>query len=269
MSILSIGIIRIKIFKYFDLRYMKREKVNEMEKEEIRTAFKRIEEEVNRGNLKAVEELKFWKLVEEVKKNSKLASEFAGVIGKIDSKLFDARIKLKLGYGLGTAIELFGAVMGIVILIYAVKVQGSISIVLYLLSAIALMTALHPISHSIAGKIYGIELKFYFLNGPLLIEPTLKVDYESYIKAEPKSRAMFHLAGAVNSVAATLFVFLVSLAFDAPSLAKLAALIWFVFTALSEIIPIMFIKLGIKKILFADFRKSDSYRTLRELKYTK
>lgn len=244
-----------------------------MKKEDIGAAFKKIEEEANKGNLKAVEELKFWKLVGEVKKNRELSAEFAGVIGKIDSKLFDSKIKLKLGYALGTAVELFGALIGIAILIYAVKTQQqvaeSVSALLYLLAAVALMTALHPISHSIAGKLYGIKLNFYFLNGPLLIEPTLKVDYESYIKAEPKSRAVFHLAGAINSTATTLFVFIVSLAFNAPSLAKIASFLWFAFTALSEIIPVIFIKLGVKKILFADFRKSDSYRTLRELKYSK
>jgi len=244
-----------------------------MEKEDIEAAFKKIAEEADKGNFKAVDDLKFWKLVDEVKKNKELAGEFAGIIGKIDSKLFDSKIKRRLSYSAGTVVELFGALIGIVILIYAVKTQQrvaeSISALLYLFSAIALMTALHPISHSIAGKIYGIKLNFYFLNGPLLIEPTLKVDYESYIKAEPKSRAMFHLAGAINSTVTTLLVFVVSLAFNAPPLAKVISFLWFAFTVLSELIPVIFIKLGVKKILFADFRKSDSYRTLRELKHSR
>jgi hypothetical protein len=127
------------------------------------------------------------------------------------------------------------------------------------------MTALHPISHIIAANLFGIRFHFYFLNGPMLIEPTLKVDYSTYVKTPPKSRALFHFVGAVNSVFITLFVLVVALLDpEATDITKtILAALW-LFTTASELFPLLFIRLGLPKILFADFRKSDSYRTLRE-----
>ena len=99
------------------------------------------------------------------------------------------------------------------------------------------------------------------------IEPTLKIDYETYVQASSKERAVFHLAGAFNSVGVVLLVLLVALATpDTQAPAKIVLSALFIFTAASEIIPVVFIKLGLPKILFADFRKSDTYRFLRELR---
>ncbi len=127
------------------------------------------------------------------------------------------------------------------------------------------MTALHPLSHALVAWLFGIRFHFYFLNGPALVEPTLKVDYASYVKTSSKKRALFHFAGVVNSVLVTLLVLLVSLYdVDASSETRIIlAAIW-LFTTASEIFPLILVRLGISKILFADLRKTDSYRTLRE-----
>ncbi|RMF91436.1 MAG: hypothetical protein D6733_01170, partial [Methanobacteriota archaeon] len=183
---------------------------------------------------------------------------------------FESKAWVKLDYRIGTIIEAAGVALGLLFLYFGVTTQGQESTVFYTASAVVLMTALHPIAHSIAGWLYGIRFHYYFLNGPMLIEPTLKVDYSTYVKAPAKNRALFHLAGALNSVLTTFFALLVSLldAHAEPVTRAVLAALW-IFTTGSEVFPLIFIKLGIPKILFADFRKTDSYRALREWRLRK
>lgn len=241
-----------------------------MQESEISEKLEKIKESVDKGDFNAIKELGFYKIVSEVKKSKELSNKFADIIGEIDYKFFDSRIKFKIPFSTGTAIELILALISLFVLYFAVKTEPGIAeAVLFLLSALLIMTALHPVSHAIAGKAFGIKMHFYFLNGPLLIEPTLKTDYGSYVKAEPMKRAIFHLAGAINSTVTTFFVFLVAFLTKSANISVILTFLWFAFTAFSEIVPLIVVKLGIKKIIFADFRKSDSYRALREYKIAK
>lgn len=236
-----------------------------MEEGKVEEILAKIESEFDSGNFGAARELGFWKVVGAAKKDPALAEGFAERIGRIDRLLFESKVWRKLGYGTGTIVELMAAVVGVIFLYLAALSTGIEGTVFYVASALTLMTALHPISHSIAARLTGIEFHFYFLNGPLLIEPTLKVDYSTYIRTSAGKRSFFHLAGALNSVIVTLLVFLAAL-YDpnAEPMAKiLLAAIW-LFTTSSEVFPLLFTRLGIPKLFFADFRKTDSYRALRE-----
>ncbi len=66
------------------------------------------------------------------------------------------------------------------------------------------MTTLHPLSHYFTGSLCGIRFTHYYLNGPAKIEPTLRIDYSSYLKAPAKQRALMHLSGVIGTVAAPL-----------------------------------------------------------------
>lgn len=232
---------------------------------EIEAVLEKVKAELDRGNYKSVGELGFWRAVEAAKNDLGVGEKFAETIGEIDKLLFESKARAKLDFRIGTIIELIGTVIGVVLLYFGATFTGIESTILYIASAGVLMTGLHPISHIIAGHLFGIKFHFYFLNGPMLIEPTLKVDYSTYVKAPPKNRALFHLAGVVNSILITLFVFVVALRNPATAdITKIALAVFWLFTTSSELFPILFIKIGIPKILFADFRKSDSYRTIRE-----
>jgi hypothetical protein len=238
-----------------------------MEEGEIAAVFEKVESAIKEGRFGSVGELGFWKAVTLVKSDKALAERFGGAVGRIDKALFESKTGAKLSYTTGTLIMLAAAVFGLALLYLGSVTEGASSTAYFLASALILMTALHPISHIIAARRFGIRFHFYFLNGPMRVEPTLKIDYETYVKAPSNGRALFHLAGAVNSVAVVLLVLLVALATpDTPTLAKTLLSALFIFTTASEILPIFFIKLGIPKILFSDFRKSDTHRFLRELK---
>lgn len=236
-----------------------------MKEGEVEKALSRIETEVGKKNYSAVKEFGFWKVVKVAKKDPEIAGKFAERIGTIDKLLFESKIWTKLDYRTGTILELIGAVIGLSFLYFGATSTGIESTMLYFVSAVVFMTALHPIAHSIAGRLFGIGFHFYFLNGPLLIEPTLKVDYSTYVKAPAKKRAIFHLAGAINSVLVTLLVFIVALFDpDAQVITKVVLAVFWLFTISSELFPLVFVRLGVPKILFADFRKSDTHRFLRE-----
>ncbi len=79
------------------------------------------------------------------------------------------------------------------------------------LSALILMITLHPLFHYITGALLGIRFTHYYLNGPARIEPTLKVDYFSYLKNSPGRRALMHVSGVIGSVMAPLIATLIAL----------------------------------------------------------
>lgn len=236
-----------------------------MDEGEVEGIIEKVEKQISEGSFEAAKKQGFWKAVGLVKKDRVLAERFGSSIGKIDKALFESKTGAKLSYTTGTLIMLAAAVFGFALLYLGSIASGAWSAAYFLASALILMTALHPISHIIAARLFRIKFHFYFLNGPMRIEPTLKTDYESYVKASSNGRALFHLAGALNSVAVVLLVLLVALVTpDAPTPAKIVLTALFIFTTASEVFPIVFIKLGRPKILFADFRKSDTHRFLRE-----
>ncbi len=94
---------------------------------------------------------------------------------------------------------LFVIVSGVVILASIIN-----SVWVLYLSVFILMITLHPLSHYIAGKLLGIRFIHYYLNGPARIEPTLMIDYFSYLKASNKKRAIMHASGVIGTIIAPL-----------------------------------------------------------------
>jgi len=236
-----------------------------MKEGELERVLEKVEEELEKGDHEAAVKAGFWKAVAAVKHEPKLVEVYGGRIGELDRRLFESKAGVRLSYRLGTALELAGVLLGVILLYLGVTSTGVLSTASYILSALLLMTALHPIAHSIAGVLTGIRFHFYFLNGPMLIEPTLKMDYASYLHASPRQRSLLHLAGAVNSVAVTFLVFVVAVVDgDAGGASRIALAALWLFTTLSEILPPLLVKLNMPRLFFADFRKTDAWRALRE-----
>jgi hypothetical protein len=233
---------------------------------DLDNALREIEGEIEKGGY-SIQELGFWKLVAGVKKDPELIKKYADRIGRIDQKIFKDRAPFTLSIGMGNLLEFTGIVLGLAILLWGAAIyRGAYGWIIPLLAAFVLSTAVHPLAHLLAGKLFGIRFTFYFLDGPMKIEPTLKTDYASYLRAPPEKRAMMHLAGAMATTSSPLLVLVLAYFLDAPypSLIVLAAL--FLFFLSTEFIPLALNKLGSPKILGLDFRKSDSYRAMREWK---
>jgi hypothetical protein len=179
--------------------------------EDYQAAFDRIEARVDEGN-GDLRSAGFWPQVRKVKADPRLAEHWAGVVGRIDRKAFLARERVRFPVWLGNAVLLVGSA----VLIAAVPVAlamarddpGSVEAGLLAVAAAGgLSASLHDLAHWAVGRLGGIRFIGYYLDGPLRIQPGLKIEYASYLRASPLARAWMHAAGAVASKIAPFAVF--------------------------------------------------------------
>ncbi len=239
-----------------------------MEEDEAGKLLDTVEAELAKGNF-ALKERGFWKLVSEAKKDPALVEKFGDRIGEIDYKAFKKQAWFTVSISTGHLLELLGTAVGVTLLYIGLTYGGILGGLSFILSAGIFSATLHPLAHYIVGRWQEINFIFYFLDGPMLIEPTLKIDYASYLKASPMGRVLMHSAGPIATSASSLTVVILGLVFNVPMWSLVIVGLLFILTASTEFLPIILIKLGISKILFADFRKTDTYRTLREWKIYK
>lgn len=194
----------------------------------VRDELARIRAEVERGTTDLAG-LGFWSLVERVKRDPALLEQHAEEIGAIDGAAFERRFKIRPPVWLGNLILAVGAAAMVALVVIAVAlatpdaqwliVEGSISQttllgvhpvsagLLLLAAGGGLSVVVHDLAHWAAGRLGGIRFSSYFLDGPFRIQPGIKTDYASYLRATPAARARMHAAGAVASKIAPFAVF--------------------------------------------------------------
>jgi hypothetical protein len=181
------------------------------EPEEYQEAFDHIEQEVEGGRTDLAE-LGFWRLVRGVKVEPRLAEHWADQIGRIDQRAFRERIRFRVPVWVGNALLLVGSA----VLIAAIPLSLALAQddhesmgagILAVVAAGGLAGSLHDLAHWMVGRFVGIRFTAYFLDGPLRIQPGLKIDYASYLRASPGARVWMHAAGAVASKVAPFAVF--------------------------------------------------------------
>ena len=209
---------------------------------------------------KSLDERRFYMLVAKVKRSRTLINKHADRIARIDAEIFRRRAKLRLSIAAGSAAMLLLAALAALLFFIAPSFGATLHGLLTILATFLLMTALHPLAHLIAGKLLGIRFLFYFPNGPAKIEPTLKLEYASYLRASPRARAVMHLSGIAASILATLLGFLAAHFTRAPRFATTLLLLLLLLNSALEFSPPLLVKIGFKSL-----RKSDAYRFFREL----
>ncbi len=222
-----------------------------------------IEREIREKGYSSVAK-RFWRLVKEVKKSPDLAVKYAERIGRIDQEIFREKAGITVPLQVGNLLAILGIAASIGLI--AAGAGSPYPIVYAVASAFILSTVVHPLAHITAGRLAGMRFTFYFLNGPIKIEPTVKVDYGTYLRASPEQRVAMHLAGPAATALSPLLVMVIaySLGYPASSLYALVAL--FLFFLSTEFIPLLLVKAGSPRFLGLDFRKSDTYRAMREKK---
>lgn len=155
----------------------------------------------------------FWNVVRRVKKERINDEELLNIIEKISIQRFRKNVSFTID-------PLAGNLSGIIITIAAIVLVFRINSewMLYV-SALILMATLHPLSHYMTGSLAGIRFTHYYLDGPARIEPTLRIDYSSYLKASGVRRSLMHVSGVIGTVAAPLVMALIALSRDADSAA--------------------------------------------------
>jgi hypothetical protein len=181
----------------------------------------RIEAEVRAGRTD-LSGLGFWRIVARLKRDPALADRFADQAGRIDRAAFEARKRFRLPVWLGNAVLLVGVAIGALAIVVAMKASNrTVAGIALVVSAGILSVSVHDLGHWMAGRAVGIRFVCYFLDGPFLIQPGLKTDYATYLRATPSARALMHASGALASKVAPF----VSVAFYPASNAPLWALL--------------------------------------------
>jgi len=180
--------------------------------ENYQDALARIERAVDEGNT-ALGRLGFWRLVDRIKVEPALSHHWAEAVGRIDRKVYEARTRLRLPVWLGNLVLALGTVISASLVPAALAIarrstgpEPLVSGLLVVAAAVGLSTNVHGLAHYLVGRMAGIAFHSYFIGGPLKT-PSLKIDYETYLKATPGSRATMHAAGALASKAAPFAVF--------------------------------------------------------------
>ncbi|MCZ7380320.1 MAG: hypothetical protein O8C64_01905, partial [Candidatus Methanoperedens sp.] len=139
-----------------------------------------------------------------VKKDKTNDDELLKQIENISQKRFRGNVAFTVGVPAGNILEGVITIAAIIL-----TFQATSNWMLYA-SAFILMTTLHPLSHYITGALSGIRFTHYYLNGPARIEPTLRIDYSSYLKAKASGRAAMHLSGVIGTLTAPVIVALIA-----------------------------------------------------------
>ncbi|NJD76693.1 MAG: hypothetical protein FIB08_06280 [Candidatus Methanoperedens sp.] len=147
----------------------------------------------------------FQAIINKVKKDKVSDEEILNLIEKISQKRFRERVSFNFSVFGGNMLEIIVTAAAI-----ALVFQAGADWMLYI-GALVLMTTLHPLSHYITGSLVGIKFTHYYLNGPARIEPTLRINYSTYLKAPAGSRALMHMSGVIGTVAAPLILALIAI----------------------------------------------------------
>lgn len=181
--------------------------------EDYRVAFDRIEREVEEGRAD-LSALGFWRLVREVKRDPALARHWADEVGRIDRVAFQRWVRPRFPVWLGNSILLVGTAVLVAFVPVATALARDAASpepvlpgLMLLAAAGGLSVTLHDPAHWVVGRLVGIRFTSYFFDGPLRIQPGIKVDYGSYLRASPGARAWMHASGAVASKIAPFAVF--------------------------------------------------------------
>ncbi|HZD16915.1 MAG TPA: hypothetical protein VE669_02120 [Actinomycetota bacterium] len=183
--------------------------------ESYQAAFERIESAVDAGQTD-LGLLGFWRLLAKVKAEPMLAAHWAEAAGRIDRKVFEARVRWRLPVWMGNAVLVLGILVGSFAVGLAMGTRSALLAGLALVFAGgAWMICLHDLAHWLTGRIAGIRFTAYFLSGPyppFLLpgpfppRPGLKSDYATYLRAAPGARAWMHASGAIATKAAPFVV---------------------------------------------------------------
>ncbi len=181
--------------------------------EDYQDAFARIEREVEEGRAD-LSRLGFWRLVRQVKRDPALAHHWAEQVGRIDRAAFERWMRPRFPVWFGNAVLLAGSALLVAFVPVAVALAGDASEpepvlpgLMVLAAGLGLAVTLHDPAHWAVGRLTGIRFTWYFFDGPVRIQPGIKVDYASYLRASPGGRAWMHASGAIASKVAPLAVF--------------------------------------------------------------
>ena len=202
---------------------------------EVDTIVNKIEVEIGFGGTPDLRGTHFWSAVAATKRDPDLVSKFADRIGAIDRAAHDAWARLVIPLWIGTIVAIVGMLIGLSIVsasAFVPKWNG----VAFLAGAGVLVGSTHGLGHLVVGYIVGIRFSGWFI-GRARPQPGVKINYATYLRASPRSRAWMHASGAIVTKFIPFLLVPVALALSAiPMWATLALLVLGVIQIVTDVL---------------------------------
>jgi hypothetical protein len=143
--------------------------------------------------------LGLWKLVADVKRDPVASDRLAERIARIDRAAFERAVPLRFPVWFGNAVLVLGTLAGAVGIVVAGRADEDLIAALgVLFAAGAWSVSVHDLAHWAVGRAVGISFSAYFFPPRQFPpRPGIKIDYATYLRADPAGRVAMHAAGAV------------------------------------------------------------------------
>jgi hypothetical protein len=185
-----------------------------VDESEIDRTLAACEQELDAGATPDLRARGFWRAVAAVKRRPGLVARYAPRIASIDRATFRRRVRLAFPAEIGILLVVGGLLVDLVFLALAIDRDHPWREVLVLVGAAGLDVATHGLAHLAVGTLVGIGFTDWFVDLPKKPQPGFKIDYESYLRASPRSRAWMHAAGAIATKLTPFLVIPYALAID-------------------------------------------------------
>lgn len=203
---------------------------------EVDTILNKIEVEIGFGGTPDLRGTHFWSAVAATKRDPDLVSKFADRIGAIDRAAHDAWARLVIPLTVGTILATVAALIGIGIVTGSLIVDFQWRGVAFLAGAGVLVGSTHGLGHLVVGYMVGIRFSGWFI-GRARPQPGVKINYATYLRASPRSRAWMHASGAIVTKFIPFLLVPVALALSAiPMWATLALLVLGVIQIVADVL---------------------------------
>ena len=187
-----------------------------MENQDVEKALSAARQAVEEGG--SLAGTGFWKAVGTVKRHPGLVDRHASRIAQIDRQAFEGWALFTLSARVGTALMLLATLVGVALVAWSPGLPAPWNgLVLLGGGGGILVTTTHGLGHLVAGRLAGIRFTHWFIGSWSKPQPGVKVDYHSYLRASPRSRAWMHASGALVTKVVPFLILIPALSFDFPS----------------------------------------------------
>ncbi|MDE0234214.1 MAG: hypothetical protein OXM62_04345 [bacterium] len=160
----------------------------------------------------------FWKAVGAVKRDPDLIDRYASRIAVIDRRAFLGWALFSVGAGVGTALMAVATLGGVALVVWSHGLPDPWNgLVMLGGGGGVLVTTTHGLGHLAVGRLAGIRFTHWFVGSASRPQPGVKVDYDTYLRAGPRSRAWMHASGALVTKVVPFVLLGLVLAGDFPS----------------------------------------------------
>lgn len=224
----------------------------------MESVVEKLEQKVKSEGVTEANLREFWKLVNRVKLEEQIPERILNRIIILRDEFFRELCPPLFSLRKGLALTATAMFAGAVLIWNALQSSQP----LFFLTGSALMlVGTHPWGHWVAGKIVGVSYEYFYLDGPAKLEPSLKIGYRSYLKANFDSRIVVHASGALTT-ALTALLLLVSASAINAFLIQSIAIVIFSTVIVTEIISWSGMATG-------DLRRARREKTLKSINETR